>query len=50
MLVLEEELRPRRVRGYGPLDDEAAAVLDEHVQRLVDETNRLIARLERADP
>ncbi|HXH96511.1 MAG TPA: hypothetical protein VNH40_04805, partial [Gaiellaceae bacterium] len=49
MLVLEEELRSRRMRGYGPLDAAAAAVLDEHAQRLIDETNRLIAHLERAD-
>lgn len=49
MLVLEEELRSRRMRGYGPLDEAAAALLDEHVQRLIDETNRLIAHLERTD-
>lgn len=48
MLVLEEELRSRRMRGYGPLEEAAAALLDEHVQRLIDETNRLIAHLERA--
>jgi hypothetical protein len=41
MLVLEEELRPRRLAAYGDVDPEAAMLLDEHVQRLVDLTNAL---------
>jgi hypothetical protein len=45
MLVLEEGLRPRRLAAYGPVDPEAARILDDHVQRLVDLTNTLIDRL-----
>jgi hypothetical protein len=48
MLVLEEELRPRRLAAYGTVDPEAARILDEHVQRLVDLTNTLIDRLQKA--
>jgi hypothetical protein len=48
MLVLEEELRPRRLAAYGAVDPEAALLLDAHVQELVDLTNALIARLEGA--
>jgi hypothetical protein len=48
MLVLAEELRPRRMAGYGPLDDVSAALLEEHAQRLVDLTNDVIASVERA--
>jgi hypothetical protein len=44
MLVLEEELRPRRMTAYGSLSDEAARLLDTHVQRLIDLTQTLIAQ------
>lgn len=46
MLVLEEELRPRRMTAYGSLSDDAARVLDQHVQRLVDLTQALITQTE----
>jgi hypothetical protein len=42
MLVLEEELRPRRMTAYGALSEDAAHVLDTHAQRLVDLTHALI--------
>jgi hypothetical protein len=50
MLVLEEELRPRRMTSYGPLSEDAAHTLDGHVQRLVDLTSTLIARSQHARP
>jgi hypothetical protein len=34
MRVLAEELRPQRLRGYGPLDEPAAGAVDRSVQRL----------------
>lgn len=43
MLVLAEELRPRRLAGYGTIDSDAATVLERHAQRLVDLTNEVIA-------
>jgi len=46
MLVLEEELRPRRMTAYGELSDEAARVLDANVHALVDLTQALIAQIE----
>jgi hypothetical protein len=46
MLVLEEELRPRRMTAYGELSDDAARLLDGHVQRLVDLTQALITQTE----
>jgi len=46
MLVLEEEMRPRRMRAYGDLGEEASRILDEHVQRLVDATRELIREIE----
>ena len=46
LLVLEEELRPRRMTAYGALSDEAAHVLETHVQRLVDLTQTLITQHE----
>jgi hypothetical protein len=46
MLVLEEELRPRRMTAYGALSDDAARMLDAHVQRLVDLTQALIDQLQ----
>jgi hypothetical protein len=46
--VLEEELRSRRMTGYGPLTEEAAGILDTHVQRLVDLTNDLIDDVQRS--
>ena len=48
MLVLEEELRPRRLAAYGAISPDAARILDEHVQRVVDLTNALLAELQRA--
>lgn len=48
MLVLEEELRPRRMTAYGELSDEAARVLDANVQALVGLTQALIAQIESA--
>ena len=48
MLVLEEEMRPRRMAAYGEITPSAARILDEHVQRLVDLTTELIGELERA--
>lgn len=47
MLVLEEELRPRRLAAYGALEPDAARVLDRHVQQLVDLTVELIADTDR---
>ena len=47
MLVLEEELRPRRLAAYGALEPDAARALDRHVQRLVDLTVELIADTEK---
>ena len=49
MLVLEEELRPRRLTAYGTMHPDAARILDEHVQRLVDLTSALIAELQSVD-
>jgi hypothetical protein len=46
MLVLEQELRPRRLRNYGEVGPEAERVLDAHVEQLVELTNALIARLQ----
>jgi hypothetical protein len=46
MLVLEEELRPRRMTAYGSLSGDAARVLDGYVQRLVNFTQALIAQAE----
>jgi hypothetical protein len=48
MLVLEEELRSRRMTGYGPLTEDAAGILDANVQRLVDLTNDLIDDVQRS--
>jgi hypothetical protein len=47
MLVLEEELRPKRLSAYGAVQPEAAIVLDQHIERLTDLTNAVIDRLER---
>ena len=46
MLVLEEDLRPARMRAYGDVTDDAVQILDEHVQRLVDLTRELMTLLE----
>lgn len=46
MLVLEEELRPRRMTAYGSVSDAAASILDTHVQTLIDLTQALIAQLQ----
>jgi len=46
MLVLEEELRPKRLTAYGDLAPEAADILDRHVQQLVELTGELIAELQ----
>jgi hypothetical protein len=45
MLVLEEELRPQRLRAYGAVDPDGARILDRHVRQLVERTNELIAEL-----
>lgn len=49
MRVLEEELRPKRLRAYGALVPEAADILDRHVQQLVDLTNDLIDDIQEPD-
>jgi len=50
MLVLEEELRPRRLSAYGTIDANAEALLDAHVQQLVDLTSELISEMEKGRP
>jgi hypothetical protein len=49
MLVLEEELRPRRLAAYGDVDPEGGRILEAHVDELVDLTRALIARLRGAN-
>ena len=50
MLVLEEELRPRRLSAYGAIDADAEALLDAYVQQLVDLTSELISEVEKGRP
>ena len=50
MLVLEEELRPRRLSAYGTIDTDAEALLGGHVQQLVDLTNELISATTKVRP
>ncbi|HZQ80717.1 MAG TPA: hypothetical protein VFB25_01935 [Gaiellaceae bacterium] len=48
MRVLEEELRPPRMRAYGDLSEASAQLLDRHIQRLATLTSLLDSEIERA--
>lgn len=50
MLILEEELRPRRLSAYGTVDADGEALLDAHVQQLVDLTNELLSKTKKVRP